>query len=299
MRGAERRVVAAEELLQLREVAGGEQRELLADDAERNREAGRRFGQGGELQLEALRGRAGADAGRVEVLEMLERDRELVGLDRELLGEHRRDLFQRLREVAVFVEGVDEQGDQLPIPVGQRRQRQLLQEVIAERGRFGRELGVVGVVGVVAGGTRAAGFEVPVGVLAARLVVGRRRVRFLGRLGLLDGRRRGPIQSSRRRRLLFALVALEQRILGEEALELLVQLESRELEEPDRLLQLWRQREVLRQLELQGLFHAGRGGVGRARTLLWSGARCYARGSYRPRRPGSGAPALLEAEVLA
>ena len=40
--------------------------------------------------------------------------------------------------------------------------------------------------------------------------------------------------------------ALEQRVLGEVALELLVELDRRQLQQPDRLLQLRREREVLR-----------------------------------------------------
>ncbi len=51
--------------------------------------------------------------------------------------------------------------------------------------------------------------------------------------------------------LLFgALLALQQRIVLQEALDFLIQLERRQLQQSDRLLQLRRQREVLRELEL-------------------------------------------------
>src|SRR5262249_17933902 len=52
-----------------------------------------------------------------------------------------------------------------------------------------------------------------------------------------------------------AVFALEQGIVGEELLQLLVELHGRQLQQPYRLLQLRRQRQVLRQLQLQGLLH--------------------------------------------
>ena len=58
----------------------------------------------------------------------------------------------------------------------------------------------------------------------------------------------------RRRRLL----ALEHRILEQHALDLLVQLDRRQLQQLDRLLQLGRQREVLGEFELEAGFHRGR-----------------------------------------
>ena len=52
-----------------------------------------------------------------------------------------------------------------------------------------------------------------------------------------------------------AVLALEQRVLLQEALDLLVELDRRQLQQPDRLLQLRRQREVLGEPELEGVLH--------------------------------------------
>ena len=53
------------------------------------------------------------------------------------------------------------------------------------------------------------------------------------------------------------VLAFEQGILEQELLKLLVQFKCRQLQQPDRLLQLRRQREVLRKLELEEGFMRG------------------------------------------
>src|SRR5882672_8811011 len=55
------------------------------------------------------------------------------------------------------------------------------------------------------------------------------------------------------------VLALEQRIVGNCLLYLLVEFERGQLQQPDRLLQLWRQRQMLREFELKARFHAGYG----------------------------------------
>src|SRR4029077_8045135 len=52
------------------------------------------------------------------------------------------------------------------------------------------------------------------------------------------------------------VVALEQRVVHQGLLELLVQLKRRQLQQPDRLLQLGRQGQVLRKAKLDRSFHA-------------------------------------------
>ena len=51
------------------------------------------------------------------------------------------------------------------------------------------------------------------------------------------------------------LLGLEERVLLEHLLDFLVQLERRQLQQPDRLLQLRRQREMLREADLERLLH--------------------------------------------
>ena len=58
----------------------------------------------------------------------------------------------------------------------------------------------------------------------------------------------------------LAVDFFQQRIFLQHPLDFGVELDGRELEQPDRLLQLRRQREVLRELELEGLLHALRAG---------------------------------------
>ena len=50
-------------------------------------------------------------------------------------------------------------------------------------------------------------------------------------------------------------LGLEERVLLEHLLDFLVELERRQLEEPDRLLQLRRERQMLRETELEGRLH--------------------------------------------
>ena len=97
-----------------------------------------------------------------------------------------------------------------------------------DRGR----LAVVGAVAARLGG--ALGLALA-GALGARQPLGER----------LEGRRR-------------LLLGLEERVLLEHLLDFLVQLERRQLEQPDRLLQLRRQRQVLRKADLEGLLHGAR-----------------------------------------
>ncbi len=278
MRGAQARLVAADQLLQLGEVARGEQRKVLAHDPERELAPGGGLGKRAQLQLQALGRRARADAGRIQVLQVLERDREIVGLDPELRRQHLRDLLERLRQVAVLVERVDEHRDQPAVALGQRRQRELLEQMVAQRRRLGGELRVIRLVAFLASCAGAAAFEVPVGVRRA-LVLGRCRTfggrgalrrRFGGLLGAVDARRGVAV--------VIALLALEQRVVGEKPLQLLIELERGQLEETDGLLQLRRQREVLRQLELQGLLHAAGSRVAEGRGSRIRGPGVWASG---------------------
>jgi hypothetical protein len=55
------------------------------------------------------------------------------------------------------------------------------------------------------------------------------------------------------------ILALERRVLHQQALDLLVELDRRELQQLDRLLQLRRQRQVLGESELKRRLHHARG----------------------------------------
>src|SRR5690606_12566565 len=84
--------------------------------------------------------------------------------------------------------------------------------------------------------------------------------------------------------------AFEQRVVGQKLFQFLVQLEGGKLQKTDGLLQLRRQRQVLRKLELQSLFHRYRGlGTWEGRTAGLASPPVRAPsakgGSVRPGRP--------------
>ena len=113
--------------------------------------------------------------------------------------------------------------------------------MMAQRRAFRGDLRVIVVVGVVAAAA------------AVRRFVKRRECVGLGWSGRLLGRCRaglgellGAIERRGNRRLIGgALVTLEQRVILQKALELLIELQCRELQQPDRLLQLRGQGEML------------------------------------------------------
>jgi hypothetical protein len=111
------------------------------------------------------------------------------------------------------------------------------------------------------------------GAAPGRRIVGRQLgARVVGLLARLRGRlvrrgARGRVRVARHhdcsRGIALSVLALEDRVLHQQALDFLVELDGRELQQADRLLQLRRQREVLREPELEGWFHrsaaSGRG----------------------------------------
>ena len=84
LRGAQRVVIAAGVLLELGEIAPGQEFQMLAHDGQ-GQVAGRVGGQGVELQGEAFLRVARADAGRVEVLQTAQGDLQLLEVDLELV----------------------------------------------------------------------------------------------------------------------------------------------------------------------------------------------------------------------
>ena len=261
-------VVGVQDALQLGEVARREERQVLGDDRERLGAERRRLRQRLQLQREAFGGVARADAGRLEALQVAKRDRELVRIDLELLREHLGHFLERDVQIAVLVERVDQRADEPPVAQRQIEHGELRQQVVAQRAR--RDLlRVEAVVVVVRRGAAApvriaAGIVLEIGAVdglgaLARLVAGFLAARpvVVVRRHLL-GRRGGGARELRggRQRLLVALGLLEQRVLLQHPLHLGVQLDRRQLQQTDRLLQLRGEGEVLAELELEGLLHA-------------------------------------------
>src|SRR6266540_997993 len=94
---------------------------------------GRRLGQRFELQRQALGGVAGADAGGLHALQVLERDRQLVGLELDFLREELEQLLERGREVTILIERIDQRRNDLAIAQRKIEQRELGVQVIAQR----------------------------------------------------------------------------------------------------------------------------------------------------------------------
>src|SRR5689334_532877 len=154
-------VAALQRLPQLREVARRQELEVGTDHREGSGAARHRLRQGEQLQLQALGAVARAYPGGVEILEVLERDRQLLGLELQLLGHELQELLQRLREISVLVERLDQERDQRAVARLELGESQLAIQVLAQVRRVGRNLGIVAVVGVVPGAAAAAAVGAP------------------------------------------------------------------------------------------------------------------------------------------
>jgi hypothetical protein len=196
----------------------------------------RGFGHRAQLQLEAFGDVACAHARGLEVLHVLQRNLQVLDFD---VG-HRGDggspkLLQVLLEVAVLVEVADDHRGDALVALGEAHQRQLRFEMLDERGLRGGELGEV--VAIVVLAARGAGADV---FVAEAMLVGEVRGLF-ARIGAGDllalaflakrlARGRRAVHRCGNRLVGGTQVgALEQRVLGEVALQLLVQLNGRQL----------------------------------------------------------------------
>ncbi len=152
------------------EIARGEHVQVLGDEVDGGVAMRRRFGDGLQLQLEALRDVARAHARGLEVVHVAQRDVEVLDLEvRDRAQRGFVKLFQALLEVAVFVEVAHDERGHLLVALGEAGERELLQQVLLERGLGGGELREV--VAILVLGARAAGGRV---LVAEAMVVGER-----------------------------------------------------------------------------------------------------------------------------
>jgi hypothetical protein len=178
------------------------------------------------------------DARGLEVLHLAQRDGELLGLEVLQLRHGGLEEFLQARlQVAVAVQVRDHDEREALVALREIHELELADQVLLQRGLGRGDLGEV--IAVVVAAARAA-----VGFLGEG--EGFVRGGALLRLGL-GGGRRGLTRGARGRRALLAgeFRALEQRIVGEVAFQLLVELDRRQLEQPDGLLQLGGEGEVL------------------------------------------------------
>ena len=258
MRLAQVLVIAIERFLQLVEIALGKQREVLLDDLQCASTCYQRhLRKSADLQCEAFGSVACADAGRFETLHQLERDLQFLRLDLQLLRQARVNFFQRLFEVTILVECIDDEFDQRAVAKFAYGQPHLFQQMLTQRRlvrfqlrarvvifrSFRRARYVIEAPLAFIGGCFivAAAFE------AAFAFVRRRGRRFArGRIGRRRGRRDGAIGKQTHGIVERIVDALEHRIVGQDLFQLLVQFECRQLQQADGLLQLRRERQVLR-----------------------------------------------------
>ncbi|CPO06319.1 Uncharacterised protein [Bordetella pertussis] len=183
-----------------------------------------------QLQLQAFGHVARADACRIERLQQCQRRAQLVQVGLHLGRQPGQDLFQGRIQVAVLVQFVDQQTAQRRIARRGARQRQLPQQVFAQgiRARRLRQ------VAVVVGKNAARTGHLVQAQFGIRRLVGLDRGLALG-VGLLLARR--------------IFVAFQQRILGQRLRQFGLQLQRRQLQQPDRLLQLRGQRQMLTRMK--------------------------------------------------
>jgi hypothetical protein len=188
LRRAQRVIACARRGLQAREIPLGEQFQVMLDDVEGEladrlvhgalaaRFTGRCAARA-DLQRQALGRRAGTDARRVEILQVAQRNRQLVQLDVGLGCQQCRDVLEALRQVSVLVKRVDQHRDKRTVAFSEIGKGELGVEMIAQRRRVRRAEATIAFLVVVrapghrrlAGpGVRQAGFGACIRVLAWR-----------------------------------------------------------------------------------------------------------------------------------
>ena len=235
---------------QQRQLALGDQLEVLARDLQRGAQARRSRIQLPQLQLDALGYRTRADARRVEGLYPAEHTVHFFRRALELRAQRVRDFRERFGEIAVVADGIDDGARHREIPRCQAGELQLPHQVILQRLTAGVGVFLLALVLVAAPG----GFGRSHAVLAPAVVEHFDRA-LRGALrgpGLLGG---GHQHLERAGAL--GLVGLEHHVRLQQLADVRLELERRQLEEPDRLLQLRGHGQLLTQLQLQRGFQHG------------------------------------------
>ena len=259
-------------------------------DADRHR-AGLAVGSLSQLQHQAVTQPGGAHTGGLQALQPLQRAVQSVGqflaflggvlaVDAQGLAQPLGDVFERVGQVAIFVERVDQHHHRGGILGRQAHAQQLAAQVVLQRragfGRLDRLVVVVAAARAAAGRWQFAdaveivafGAVFPVVALGAAELGSVHAGRLFGAavsavlafgqlvllaLGALVSRGADALESELHRRVVF--LDIQEWVLLEHLLDFLVQFQRRELQQPDRLLQLRRQRQVLRQPDLERGFH--------------------------------------------
>ncbi|MCY1429363.1 hypothetical protein D9M71_452790 [compost metagenome] len=222
------------------------------------------------MQEQAFTQVARAYAGGFELLDAAQYDLDLIHLDVQFRVEGGEDVFQRLFQIAVVIDAIDDaEGDQA-VGIGHRRKIQLPREMALQAFAGGGAGGEVPLVVVIAGQAAGAGLvDVFPGGIHRQLVgdafaplfvvqaVDRRRGGFLeaGFLGSGAGRLAAFGEGIAAVEVLAIFLAFEHRVGLQRFLNLLLQVQRGELEQSDGLLQLRGHRQLLTHLEDERWFH--------------------------------------------
>ena len=256
---AEFLVAGAQDPAQRRVLLLGDQFEVIAGDFERQRAAGHVLAELAQLQFDALAHGARADAGRVTGLDVAEHGLDLGRSGRELGAERFVQFGDRVREVAVVVDAIDDDPGNGKLPLAEPAELELPQQVLvqglAAPVRQLHRAVVIAVPGSRLGGRGTVALPVVgrgFGGLAVRVGVGRCECRLAERL-FSNVRRAGAhlvrfrLQGDALQRLDLVAVVLgfEHHVLFERLPNLLLQLQRRQLQQADCLLQLRSHGELL------------------------------------------------------
>ncbi|MCY1229462.1 hypothetical protein D9M72_418260 [compost metagenome] len=248
--------------LQPRVVAYCEQLQVVGNDVQR--QFALRVLQAPQLQGQAFGGVARAHAGRVEALQQREDGVDFVDLEFEFFRQLRADLFKRRAQVAIVVERFDQEDGQALVARRDLQRRELFHQVLAQRGLGFAQLHrrffvlvALRAAGKVVQAPVAAAIVVAVAAVAIAVIVTRAVGAGLAiALGLCRGGRRCALQVDRaigrhaQRAFDPVVLALEQRVFRQRLFDLLLQFQRGELQQPDRLLQLRGQGQMLGKTEL-------------------------------------------------
>ena len=216
-----------------------------------------------QLDQQTLAQIARSDSGRIELLDTFEHRNDFVFFDFVLGGKSGQDLLERRDQHAVVVDAVDDRARDCEIALRHRRQVQLPQQVILQRLFSSVAFGSVEVVVRTRLGRRRRLKDVVPRTVDRQLFrhLFGERVAVAGQLAKLFIRCRrsvsssSPFDASAAAFVVIVFDEFEHRIRFDGLLNLQAQIERRQLQQADRLLQLRRHRQLLAELERERLFH--------------------------------------------
>ena len=275
----DQRLAGAAQLCQSLHVTLGQQLDGLRAHAQRHI-AHRLFGQVAQLKTQALRQIARPDAHRFQMVQQLERHgkalNQLLGIVGIAAGQAVGQRFQAVFQIAIIIERLDEKLERRAVLAGQPQHQHLAVQMRLQRLLAARKFGGVGLVVIVVVVLARGRLRAPFGIIGRNFDaaiafprIGQRVVQRVGgarlrRVGLdrgliglvviAAGAHVGVTESELLGRR--GLVGdFQKRVVIQHLLDFLAQLQRGELQQADRLLELGRQSQMLRDSQRQTLLH--------------------------------------------